>query len=127
MSYTVVTADENQSVFLEAPENIPGDALWSGPSDQLPTEFQISEAEKNPEGLLLWLYSNDDYTALMNSHGGIVASFERQVSENRFELALKLWNKLPIPQSLNDALFAPDGPLIQFGYQDLIAFAAANS
>lgn len=83
--------------------------------------------EKKPDGLLSWLYSNDDYLALMDSHGGIIANFQREVSENRFELALKLWNKLPVPQSLNDALFASDGPLVQFGYQDLIAFAAANS
>ena len=102
MSYTIIDSEGRQSVFLEAPENILGDALWHGPSDQLPAEFQISEAEKDPEGLLLWLYSNEDYVVLMNSHGGIIANFERQVSENRFELALKLWNKLPVPEALKD-------------------------
>jgi hypothetical protein len=112
MSYSPIYT--NKRVYLGLSfEQWPGEIVYENEA----TWAAAQSTQRNPEGLLLWLYQDPDYLALMDAYPGRIASFERAIAEDRLIVAQALWDGLDVSAALLGKLAQQ---LSLFGYSDLL-------
>lgn len=105
MSYTVIDSEGRQSVFLAAPQSIPSDSLWHGPSHDVPAQYRISEAAPDFQSFRHAIAQLSAWRSLIATDGRAV-ELSRCLGEQDLDTAAIWWADLVADGLISDELKA---------------------